>query len=100
MFLFDYIVIHLIGIRCRIACILGHSSGFPCPICLVPRLEQCQLAGDWPSRTVLSSQRLVERANESTTLEGRSKILHEQSLRDIKVSCAPINLFQDVIECL
>ena len=70
----------------RIACILGHSSGFPCPICLVPRLEQCELVGTWPLRTNIGSQELLIRANESTTLGARHGVLLEQSLRDIQVS--------------
>lgn len=83
---FYYPTTYLINLSCRIACILGHSSGFPCPICLVPRLEQCQLVGDWPIRTVLDSQNLLVRADDAPTLEKRHQILLEQSLREVEVS--------------
>ncbi|KAG8742492.1 hypothetical protein FRC10_001388 [Ceratobasidium sp. 414] len=59
---------------CRIVCILGSKSGFPCPICLVPHAEQHDLLGIWPLRTV----------------EG-NEILHEQSLRAVH------NVFHDII---
>lgn len=74
--------------RCRITCILGHKSGFPCPICLVPRLEQGNLDGIWPERTVNSSEMLVLRAKRSKYLKDQDEILSEQSLRICPVSCS------------
>lgn len=70
----------------RMICILGHNSGFPCPICLVPRLEQSKLGKVWPIRTVAATEAILERARHSETKAEKDKILHEQSLRDIRVS--------------
>lgn len=61
--------------------ILGHSSGFPCPICLVPRLEQGDLLGSWQNRTVLGAENPIARASEAYTQKARDGVLLEQSLR-------------------
>ncbi|KDN40330.1 hypothetical protein RSAG8_08240, partial [Rhizoctonia solani AG-8 WAC10335] len=66
---------------CRITCILGHQSGFPCPICLVPRSQQGDLNRTWPHRTVNGSEKLVHRAQKAKYLKDRDEILSEQSLR-------------------
>lgn len=69
-------------------CILGHRSGFPCPICLVPRLEQSNISKVWPRRTVSASKELLSRASLAPSLAKKEDILREQSLRDIQVISA------------
>ncbi|KAG8696436.1 hypothetical protein FRC08_007148 [Ceratobasidium sp. 394] len=76
---------------CRIVCILGSKSGFPCPVCLVPHCEQHNLLGTWPLRTVEASRELVARAMEAKTQKQRDKILREQSLRAVD------NIFYNII---
>ncbi|KAG8710978.1 hypothetical protein FRC11_003923 [Ceratobasidium sp. 423] len=76
---------------CRITCILGHKSGFPCPICLVPRLQQGDLVQSWPNRTVNGSEALILRASKERYIKDRDEILSEQSLR----TCP--NIFHDII---
>ncbi|KAF8603005.1 hypothetical protein BDV93DRAFT_556926 [Ceratobasidium sp. AG-I] len=68
----------------RFVCILGAKSGFPCPICLVPRLEQSSLLKSWPNRTVVLTEDLLERVEQAATAAVKSEILHEQSLRNIR----------------
>ncbi|QRW13306.1 hypothetical protein RhiLY_12305 [Ceratobasidium sp. AG-Ba] len=76
---------------CRIVCILGSKSGFPCPICLVPNEEQGDLLRTWLLRTVKENQDLVTNAIEASTNRERHEILHEQSIRGMK------NVFHDII---
>ncbi|QRV96205.1 hypothetical protein RhiJN_24223 [Ceratobasidium sp. AG-Ba] len=65
-------------------CILGHKSGFPCAICLVPRLEQSKLGEQWPPRTVSSTIATLRRAENTGTKTEKESILQEQSLRDVR----------------
>ncbi|KAG9094666.1 hypothetical protein FS749_012061 [Ceratobasidium sp. UAMH 11750] len=85
----------------RMVCILGHNSGFPCPICLVPRLEQSKLMEVWPTRTVSGSEDVLDRANQAPTISKRNEILHEQSLRNIRSAfldlIPPIHSIYDAI---
>ncbi|KAG8727553.1 hypothetical protein FRC10_005855, partial [Ceratobasidium sp. 414] len=85
----------------RMVCILGHRSGFPCPICLVPRLEQSKLMESWPRRTVSSSEDVLHRANQAPTAIECDEILHEQSLRNMRSAfldiIPPIHSIYDAI---
>ncbi|KAG9098331.1 hypothetical protein FS749_004060 [Ceratobasidium sp. UAMH 11750] len=68
----------------RMVCIHGHKGRFPCPICLVPRLEQSNLLKLWPMRTVSATEDILCRAKSAPTKTEREKILKEQSLRNIR----------------
>ncbi|KAG8693215.1 hypothetical protein FRC08_009259, partial [Ceratobasidium sp. 394] len=65
----------------KIAAILGARSGFPCPICLVPRALQGNLVGTWPIRTPEGTKDVLRRAKKAKTVESQKLILREQSLR-------------------
>jgi hypothetical protein len=66
-------------------CILGHRSGFPCPICLVPRKEQSKLTKSWPMRTVSETENILSQVNNAVSTSERDAILKEQSLRNVRV---------------
>ncbi|KAG9095467.1 hypothetical protein FRC06_009776 [Ceratobasidium sp. 370] len=65
----------------KIAAILGALSGFPCPICLVPRALQGDLTGIWPLRTHQGTSDVLRRARKVKTIKFQKLILGEQSLR-------------------
>lgn len=48
--------------RIKAALILGVKSGFPCPICLVPRDKLYLKSIVWPLRTVSGTSQLREQA--------------------------------------
>ncbi|KAI0061984.1 hypothetical protein BV25DRAFT_1916289 [Artomyces pyxidatus] len=68
----------------RAALILGANSGYPCPICLVPRELQGDLSQTWERRTVEGTRQLVVAARSLKTKKARSAKLKEQSVRDLK----------------
>ncbi|EUC64240.1 hypothetical protein RSOL_437800 [Rhizoctonia solani AG-3 Rhs1AP] len=66
----------------KILSILGHQSGFPCPVCLVPRGKQGDLSGTvWPRRTHEETLLILERAENASTKQEAKEIRQEQSLR-------------------
>ncbi|KDN42568.1 hypothetical protein RSAG8_06711, partial [Rhizoctonia solani AG-8 WAC10335] len=68
----------------RMICILGHRSDFPCPICLVPRLEQSDLMKSWPVRTASATEEIFARAETAESLSESDRILREQSFRNVR----------------
>ncbi|KAG8767221.1 hypothetical protein FRC12_006384 [Ceratobasidium sp. 428] len=69
----------------KILALLGAKSGFPCPICLVPRELQGDLSGtQWPLRTYNSTIQLHEQADNAKTKTAAKAIRSEQSLRKTK----------------
>ncbi|CAE6440234.1 unnamed protein product [Rhizoctonia solani] len=75
----------------RMVCILGHRSDFPCPTCLVPRLQQSKLSEKWPVRTVLETEDILQCALNEPQPSVKKTILQEQSLRSVR------NAFNDII---
>ncbi|KAG8710535.1 hypothetical protein FRC08_017044 [Ceratobasidium sp. 394] len=65
----------------KIVTILGSLSGFPCPICLVPRELQGDLTGEWPLRTREGTLEVLRRASKAKTATSHGLIWQEQSLR-------------------
>ncbi|KAG8697556.1 hypothetical protein FRC08_006452 [Ceratobasidium sp. 394] len=65
----------------KIVTILGSLSGFPCPICLVPRELQGDLTSEWPLRTREGTLEVLRRASKAKTATSRGLIRREQSLR-------------------
>lgn len=65
--------------------LLGHQSGFPCPICLIPRDLQDSPMESWPLRTFEGTLELIQEARSKSTKKDRKALLKTQSLRDVKV---------------
>ncbi|KAG9119795.1 hypothetical protein FRC07_005011, partial [Ceratobasidium sp. 392] len=75
----------------KIAAILGSLSGFPCPICLVPREDQGDLSGtEWPLRTHKDTLDVLDCARKAKTVAARKLICREQSLRATASSLIPL----------
>lgn len=66
--------------------ILGAQSGYPCPICLVPRDQQYALGNTWPLRTLEGTNSLVSLARLQERRKDQKQLLDQQSLRPITVS--------------
>ena len=77
--------------RIRIAGILGARSGYPCPICLVPKEEQFNLGSSWPARTKEATDALVAESSRQATKKSRKALLDTQSLRWLPV-CALLTI--------
>ncbi|KAB5587904.1 hypothetical protein CTheo_8654 [Ceratobasidium theobromae] len=75
----------------KMICILGHSSDFPCPICLVPRLEQSRLTKSWPIRTTFMTKQILSQAKKAESAVEKDAILKKQSLQSVR------SVFLDVI---
>ncbi|KEP45810.1 hypothetical protein V565_239550 [Rhizoctonia solani 123E] len=70
----------------KILSLLGHQSGFPCPICLVPRDEQGDLSGtSWEPRTYEGTREVLNRASLAKKPAEAKAIRQEQSLRQTEV---------------
>lgn len=72
--------------RIRMSTILGAKSGYPCPICLVPRDQQHVLGNVWPLRTPEGTNSLVSLASAQGRKKDKTRLLKQQSLRPIEVS--------------
>ncbi|KIJ58589.1 hypothetical protein HYDPIDRAFT_178048 [Hydnomerulius pinastri MD-312] len=69
------------------ALLRGLMSGFPCPICLVPKSELSSAeGGTYPHRTSEETQALITEARAQNRIEDKEKILKSQSLRDVDSS--------------
>ncbi|KAG8752853.1 hypothetical protein FRC12_011767 [Ceratobasidium sp. 428] len=69
----------------KILALLGAKSGFPCPICLVPRELQGDLSGKrWPLRTYNDTMDIQAQAESAKTKSAAKNIRAEQSLRKTK----------------
>lgn len=66
------------------ALIRGSKGHFPCPICLVPKLELGDLATRYALRTAKDTQNLVQAARGLTAAVGED-LLKTQSVRDVDV---------------
>lgn len=73
--------------RSRAASILGAKSGFPCPICLVPKFDLSNLAARYPPRTKQGTMGLLREAKAAQTKSARHEILLRQSIRYMTVRC-------------
>ena len=62
----------------------GKDSGFPCPVCLVPKNQTCTGAmGDL--RTTESMERIYKSAKAMDSADERENLLKSYSLRDVEV---------------
>ncbi|CAE6460610.1 unnamed protein product, partial [Rhizoctonia solani] len=68
----------------KMICILGHRSGFPCPICLVPQKQQSKLTQAWPLRTVQDTEAIMSQAEDAESPAEAPEILREQSHRSVR----------------
>jgi len=89
------------------ALIRGFQRLCPCPVCLVPNNEQCNITGNYKLQTSVETQQLVERAKACRTEVQREEILKAEGLHPIEVRASVyccsdeilINVF-DLVECI
>ncbi|KAG8700989.1 hypothetical protein FRC09_005626 [Ceratobasidium sp. 395] len=79
----------------KLLALLGAKSGFPCPLCLVPREQQGDLSGrKWPLRTYEGTMNVHEQAAKARTATAAQEIRREQSLR--KTQAWPYSIYSAI----
>src|SRR5882757_8716490 len=68
------------------ALIRGGRGMCPCPVCLVPILEQRNITTQYPLRTAVQTKNLIEQTKSKRTEAEKEEILKAHGIRAVSVS--------------